>query len=170
MPTFFSNDLCQSPFVYSGLRNCKRGKEADVLALQGVFVCNRPDWVSVRVSLPYGTLFRIFDVLSTPITCQGNSHLNTVCCLNNYEDTQSIVAEFKILESVRYPKRDEAPRSITYQLKNLSSKLEIRLISRPYHNSAYVLALKGSSKNFKLTWVDLKKLISCGKKYLLLTP
>ena len=28
----------------------------------------------------------------------------TVCYLNNYEDTQSIVAEFKKLEGVRYTK------------------------------------------------------------------
>ena len=54
-----------------------------------------------------------------------------MCYLNNYEDTQSIVAEFKKLEGVRYSK--EIGRiAVSQKLTKFKSK-ELRIASNRSH-------------------------------------
>ena len=57
--------------------------------------------------------------------------LYTVCYLNNYEDTQSIVAEFKILEGVRYTK-EIGKKGLSQKLTKFKSKL-LRIASNRGH-------------------------------------
>ena len=85
----------------------------------------------------------------------------TVCYLNKYEVTQSIVAELKKLEGARYLKEigwvapSQKLTKFNYQkLRFASNRSHIkRLIKLSYKNDDYV--------SFTLTRVDLNKLVSC---------
>ena len=61
--------------------------------------------------------------------------LCTVCYLNNYEDTQSIVAEFKIIEGARYS--EEISRMAPSQKLTKFKSKELRFASNRGHIVKY---------------------------------
>ena len=77
--------------------------------------------------------------------------LSTLCDLEQYRVTQSIVAELKITGGVRYPK--EIPRNVLSQNVNKIQfqKAKIRLTSWPYFNITFLIQKESNSANFTLT-------------------
>ena len=77
-------------------------------------------------------------VIATVITSAPESLLiysHTVCYLNNYEDTQSIVAEFKIIEGARYS--EEIGRMAPSQKLTKFKSKKLRFASNRGHIAKY---------------------------------